>query len=199
MFGITAALLLVFSASILSPAFSTSYPFHAQCSLQWSWSESNCSVVHDALIEQIKMWNGTNNCKSGGERCLYELESDEGNKITLHHTTPVRSYVDDVTFKFCGDKDNPCTFKHFAFEEKENIRLKRGIGSKNSGSKDANQCIVSGFSKSKVWYAVLDYGTNYCNMRNLIDGTGLSDRKDFTEATDDSICTQYSSAKCDEY
>ena len=30
------------------------------------------------------------------------------------------------------------------------------------------------FSTSSIWYAILDFGTNYCNLRNLLDGTGLS-------------------------
>ena len=30
------------------------------------------------------------------------------------------------------------------------------------------------FSTSGTWYAILDSGTNYCNLRNLLDGTGMS-------------------------
>ena len=29
---------------------------------------------------------------------------------------------------------------------------------------------LQGFSTSETWYAVLDYGTNYCNLHNLITG-----------------------------
>ena len=29
-------------------------------------------------------------------------------------------------------------------------------------------CVVSGYSTSETWYAVLDSGTNYCNLHNLI-------------------------------
>lgn len=29
---------------------------------------------------------------------------------------------------------------------------------------------LQGYSTSETWYAVLDYGTNYCNLRNLIEG-----------------------------
>merc|ERR1712080_105065 len=35
-------------------------------------------------------------------------------------------------------------------------------------------CSLKGKSSSRTWYAVLDYGTNYCNMRNLMDGARLS-------------------------
>ena len=33
-----------------------------------------------------------------------------------------------------------------------------------------NGCKVHGFSTSETWYAVLDYGTNYCNLHNLLTG-----------------------------
>eukprot|EP00164_Ancoracysta_twista_P002200 GFYU01002907.1.p2 GENE.GFYU01002907.1~~GFYU01002907.1.p2 ORF type:complete len:176 (-),score=67.78 GFYU01002907.1:29-556(-) len=54
---------------------------------------------------------------------------------------------------------------------------------------------VSGYSTSETWYAVLDKGTNYCNLRNLIDAAGLQ----FSEQTSNSVCTQYSSHNCDVY
>ena len=34
--------------------------------------------------------------------------------------------------------------------------------------------LFQGYSTSETWYAVLDYGTNYCNLHNLITGTALS-------------------------
>ncbi|KAL9967011.1 hypothetical protein ACROYT_G025165 [Oculina patagonica] len=60
-------------------------------------------------------------------------------------------------------------------------------------------CNVKGYSTSEVWYAVLDYGTNYCNLHNLITGSGLDKLPKFKETTDNSICTQYTSANCDKY
>jgi len=63
-----------------------------------------------------------------------------------------------------------------------------------------NTCRMQGYSRSKTWYAYLDSGTNYCNMRNLISGAGLdSNDTAFTEETNDGICTQYSSADCNKY
>ena len=43
--------------------------------------------------------------------------------------------------------------------------------------------------------AVLDDGTNYCNLHNLVEASGLS----FSEDVDTSDCTQYSSANCAKY
>ncbi len=50
-----------------------------------------------------------------------------------------------------------------------------------------------------TWYAVLDFGTNYCNLRNLADGSGLSSVEDFQEVTSNGVCTQYESRDCERY
>ena len=55
------------------------------------------------------------------------------------------------------------------------------------------------YSTSETWYAVLDSGTNYCNLHNLATLSKLSDEKGFSEMTTDSMCTQYSSHNCDKY
>ena len=47
--------------------------------------------------------------------------------------------------------------------------------------------------------SLLDFGTNYCNLFNLMDGSGLAQDPGFTEDTNDFECTQYSSADCDIY
>ena len=60
-------------------------------------------------------------------------------------------------------------------------------------------CKIDAFSTSDLWYAVLDWGTNYCNLRNLLDGTGLSSSDGFQEETNDSVCTQYTSRDCSRY
>ena len=48
-------------------------------------------------------------------------------------------------------------------------------------------------------YAYLDYGTNYCNLRNLVDGSRFSGQNGFRETTSNSVCTQYSSRDCSRY
>ena len=60
---------------------------------------------------------------------------------------------------------------------------------------------IQGFSTSEIPYAVLDEGTNYCNLHNLVVGSGLANGTvyGFKEETDNSICTQYTSANCDKY
>jgi hypothetical protein len=64
---------------------------------------------------------------------------------------------------------------------------------------DGSSCSVEATSNSRTWYAVLDFGTNYCNLRNSIDGASIPSMNGFTEATEDSVCTQYSSRDCDRF
>ena len=64
---------------------------------------------------------------------------------------------------------------------------------------DQNSCKIEGFSESDLWYAYLDKGTNYCNLRNLIDGTGLSRTNGFQEDTNVGVCTQYDRINCARY
>ncbi|XP_046704040.1 uncharacterized protein LOC124385027 [Silurus meridionalis] len=60
-------------------------------------------------------------------------------------------------------------------------------------------CHVSAMSVSETWYAVIDHGTNYCNLYNLIEGSGLTGAPGYKEITSDFLCTQRSSANCTVY
>uniref|UniRef100_A0A8C9RCU7 Uncharacterized protein n=1 Tax=Scleropages formosus TaxID=113540 RepID=A0A8C9RCU7_SCLFO len=61
------------------------------------------------------------------------------------------------------------------------------------------RCHVSALSVSETWYTVLDHGTNYCNLYNLMEGSGLTGVPGYKEVTSDFICTQRSSANCTVY
>ncbi|KAK7153604.1 hypothetical protein R3I94_007101 [Phoxinus phoxinus] len=65
----------------------------------------------------------------------------------------------------------------------------------NLSSPDPDTCDVQGRSISRSWYAILDSGTNYLNMYNLMRGSGLSSSPTFTESTSDRLCTQFSSTR----
>lgn len=60
-------------------------------------------------------------------------------------------------------------------------------------------CVIDGYSRSQTWYAWLDWGTNYCNMRNLVTALGWQEIDSFKEVTSNSVCTQYTTADCDKY
>ncbi|XP_064402499.1 uncharacterized protein LOC135348213 [Halichondria panicea] len=144
-------------------------PLHASCKLTWMFPATNCSVVHDCLSYTITNLSGDPQDCKSSEKCLYKLVSDTGSEIHSTHETPVKHYVDDQSFTL------------------------------SAGSGGAGSCTVAAYSTSETWYAVLDYGTNYCNLRNLVDISKLSGMTDFKEITDDSMCTQYSSHDCSKY
>ena len=60
-------------------------------------------------------------------------------------------------------------------------------------NQDKSSCEVKAFSTSQLWYAFLDFGTNYCNLHNLVVGSNL---QNYTEDTYNSRCTQYTCANC---
>ncbi|XP_076858998.1 uncharacterized protein LOC143512496 [Brachyhypopomus gauderio] len=65
----------------------------------------------------------------------------------------------------------------------------------NFSSPSSNSCEIKANSASRSWYAILDSGTNYLNMYNLMKGSGLSSSPSFTESTSDHECTKYSSTR----
>ncbi|MCJ8732682.1 hypothetical protein PDJAM_G00214200 [Pangasius djambal] len=65
----------------------------------------------------------------------------------------------------------------------------------NFSSTSTDSCEIQGHSTSRSWYTILDSGSNYVNMYNLMRGSGLSSSPSFTESTSDRRCTQYSSTR----
>jgi len=146
------------------------YPWHASCKVKWELPELPCSLVKTKLLQQIKEWQGEENCKIGtpdiNEKCLYSLASDNTDTVVRAvHETPVKRYKDDLSFTFLQDDDD-------------------------------QGCLLDGYSTSRLWYAHLDYSTNFCNLFNLVEGAGLVEAPGFVETTSDKICTQYSSRNC---
>ena len=82
-------------------------PIHAQCNVDWSWPSTPCSQIQKSLLSQISVWSGEDNCKDGGEKCLYKLINQTDKVIHATHETPVKHYVDDLTFTFSA-KDPQC-------------------------------------------------------------------------------------------
>ncbi|KAK7110172.1 uncharacterized protein [Littorina saxatilis] len=74
------------------------YPLHASCKTKWDWPSTACADVVSALEAQIAKWNNTE-CGSG-EKCGYGLTSKTSTQLQAKHVTPVKHYVDDLTFTF---------------------------------------------------------------------------------------------------
>ncbi|KAK2859314.1 hypothetical protein Q5P01_003934 [Channa striata] len=60
-------------------------------------------------------------------------------------------------------------------------------------------CHVAAMSISEAWYLIKDHGTNYCNLYNLLEASGLTEARGYKEVTSDFLCTQRSSANCTVY
>ncbi|TNN67479.1 hypothetical protein EYF80_022285 [Liparis tanakae] len=57
-------------------------------------------------------------------------------------------------------------------------------------------CHVEGLSVSAFWFSLLDNGTNYCNLHNVIQGSGLSKAPGFTEYTNEWLCLGLGLSAC---
>ena len=115
------------------------------------------------------------------------------------HTTPIHRYVDDLTFTFIPN-DSGCLVDVSIInlikvsEISINIFFNQDFLKYFKSIYDSPQA----YSESET-LSLLDYGTNYCNLFNLMDGSGLALDPAFTEDTNDLICTQRSTADCDIY
>ena len=38
-----------------------------------TWGVNNCTTVRNAILKQIDKWKSDENCKNGGEKCLYRV------------------------------------------------------------------------------------------------------------------------------
>jgi len=163
--------ILVISAQALMP-----YPWHASCVINWN-IPLDCDTVKNKIVNQIKQWENTEcpgvseDCPKlpCGQKCLYNFTSYQEEDTTIVATHE--------------------TPKHRFIDDLTFILSEQG----------SSNCAVEATSNSRTWYAVLDFGTNYCNLRNLIEGSGISELQSFEEITEDSVCTQYSSRNCQRY
>ncbi|CAL1580269.1 unnamed protein product [Knipowitschia caucasica] len=57
-------------------------------------------------------------------------------------------------------------------------------------------CHIEGSSMSSFWYSLFDNGTNYCNLHNVIEGSGLSQAPGFVEFTNEWLCLGVGISSC---
>ena len=82
-------------------------PLHASCQTTWEWKQTDCRSIHQAFLKQIELWAPFDNCKNGGQKCLYDLLEEKDMFIKATHTTPIKRYVDTMDFTF-KDQDKGC-------------------------------------------------------------------------------------------
>merc|ERR1712212_122808 len=166
-------LVALLSASSLSEASVLGYPLHASCELTWTFSES-CETVKSKIVEQITAWD-TEVCPMTSPGCT---------KLPCGQM---------CLYKLTGSEDTSVTGTHTTPVARYVDALTFNF------SDDGTGCSVEAKSRAETLLAWLDFGTNYCNLRNLIDGAGLSGTDGFTEETSTSVCTQVDTADCSRY
>uniref|UniRef100_A0A3B3ZWK1 Uncharacterized protein n=1 Tax=Periophthalmus magnuspinnatus TaxID=409849 RepID=A0A3B3ZWK1_9GOBI len=152
-----------------------------------------CTEVYEALVSQIKAWRGMTSCTTGGQRCLY--------KVCAKHTTPFKKHVDNIHIRLMPFRFFTCchiSVQDFVTVSSNCCRLCRLL------FLHYNHIYLifmdlQAMSISQTWYAIKDHGTNYCNLYNLMEGSGLTEARGYREMTSDFMCTQRSSANCTVY
>uniref|UniRef100_A0A674NJG8 Uncharacterized protein n=2 Tax=Takifugu rubripes TaxID=31033 RepID=A0A674NJG8_TAKRU len=73
-------------------------PLHAQCKAEWYFGVP-CKAVYELLVAQIRKWTTRASCSTGGQKCLYKLQSASVHFITAKHVSPFRRYVENINFR----------------------------------------------------------------------------------------------------
>ncbi|KAL4222764.1 hypothetical protein ACF0H5_018804 [Mactra antiquata] len=104
---------LFFSAITSYGVFVRAYPLHASCKIQWTFPSVSCESFSSKITTQAATWKSADNCANGGEKCLYSITSTTADEIKGTHETPVKHYVDDISFKMTKSGDG-CNVEAFS-------------------------------------------------------------------------------------
>merc|ERR1711911_400528 len=91
------------------------YPLHASCRIQYTFGRS-CESAKAALANQMRVWEGTDNCPNGGQKCLYHYVSETDRTLVGIHETPIMHYLDDMTYTFVPTSDTTCSVEVSSIE-----------------------------------------------------------------------------------
>ena len=172
-------IILLLFATTLAKDIKRQYP-DAQCRITWK-IPLKCFAVRDMIRHQMIAWRENDlkskACPGTSSKCP-KLPCGQRCRYVFERI----------------DKDGKIFGYHLTpkYAYKDNITF-------DFKDKPNDMCEVVGFSKSTISYAYFDFGTNYCNLRNLIDGAELSEMERFDESTSTTICTQYDQINCDRF
>ncbi|XP_076237487.1 uncharacterized protein LOC143181128 [Calliopsis andreniformis] len=145
-----------------------SFPYPMHASCIVKWKFGDpCTYTMEKFRCQILNWSSCINCGSRGSKCLYTLKE------------PKR------------DESNIIRAIHLASNMKTMETIKITFEEVNK------TCTATGESVSNEWFRIFDYGTNYCNLHNLVTAIGFDKNPRFVELTTNTVCTQYNMAVCD--
>jgi len=151
------------------------YPWHASCWIRWS-TASSCSQVSERLLRQIQLWEGAALCPNTTSEECPAMPCGQKCLYTVVSSTKEKIVAEHRTpvARYVDD----LTF---------------------SLTETPSGCQIGSYSTARTWYAVLDFSTNYCNLRNLAEGAGITSDQGFSELTSNSVCTQYEARDCSRY
>merc|ERR1711872_199360 len=185
---------------LLSQKVISAYP-GALCNVTYN-IPAPCPEILVKLADQMKLWDNTTSCPGDCEQRFF-LSDKRGPPLVPVNLEGAGETCEKCP---CGQK---CLYVH-----------KETTPSKVSGShitpviryvddlsftvlaSNENSCTLKGhsFSTGPAWY---DYTTNYCNLRNLMVGTGLANIEGYEEESSTDLCMQYDKIKafgnCNKY
>merc|ERR1711862_1040666 len=135
--------ILLSSLALVSAAVPPRDLLHAECSVKWTLSES-CESAQEKIINQMILWDNEDCGTKPGD------DKPHGQKCLYKHT---------------GTEGLVTTGTH-------TTPIHRYVDDLTFTFVPEDVCIIEAHSISET-LSVLDYGTNYCNLFNLMDGSGL--------------------------
>ncbi|XP_033321706.2 uncharacterized protein LOC117217917 [Megalopta genalis] len=143
------------------------FPYPLHASCTVKWKfKDPCTYVMQKFRCQILNWSSNVNCGPRAGKCLYKLSEPK------------------------SDESNIIRATHTGLDMRTMETMKITFENMN------RSCLATGESVSNDWFRVFDYGTNYCNLRNLVTGIGFEKSPRFFELTTNAICTQYNTETC---
>lgn len=142
----------------------------AYCSVSWTFG-MDCISFRNNLIKQLMKWNGPDNCKNEKDPSHPHSEQNCNYQLVSASTSSVAGFHSSI---------NGQTVDSFTF----------GLTQQSYG------CSVNSESHTMDTAEIYDNGRNFCNMWNLVEGSGMSDVPKFSRDSSNRLCTQFTSAKC---
>merc|ERR1712198_66714 len=174
---------------------SEAYPNHAECRVV-NTIPLGCAEAKQKILNQMTEWNTETECPGNCEK----VSKRRGPPLVAVNYEGTNNPCtacpcgQKCLYKFAGQTENSIKGSHLTPVFKYEDAVTFDFADNSDGS-----CRVEGFSTALLSYAYFDFGTNYCNLRNLLDGAGLTGLPGFAEQTSEDVCMQLDRINCAKY